>query len=174
MIHELADQDFELLLEIGHLAVDEGLLEDAETVFGALSDARPANPHPRIGRALVAHGRRQPILAMELLEALLREFPRAVFTRSLLARFMHEAGRSGWQRFASESLALAPTGVAADMARELLGETGVTSLGHVAASSASAPTLPAPTGAATNSPHSDAAMHSADAGRQLPRHARFA
>jgi Bacterial type III secretion protein (HrpB1_HrpK) len=112
--------EFDHLLEIAHLALDERMIEEAGEMFVVLAQIKPTNPHPRIGQALIVYGQRKHDEAIVLLEGILRDFPRAIFTRSLLAKIMLEAGRPDWQRYAREALALTDDGVAADMARGLL------------------------------------------------------
>ena len=127
----LEDPDhFELnqLLEIAHLALDERMFEEAQEMFALLRMLFPSNPHPRIGQALVVYAQHGPADSITLLEDVLRDFPRAVLTRSLLARFLLEANSPDWRKHALAVLAMVSEGVAFDMARTLLqshaGESG--------------------------------------------------
>lgn len=108
------------LLEIAHLALDEQMFEEAQEMFALLTRLRPSNPHPRIGQALVVYGQHRLDDAIALLEGVLRDFPQAVFTRSLLARFLLEADSPGWQKHAREVLLLVSEGVAFELAQTLL------------------------------------------------------
>ena len=123
-MHEhIEDIEFERLLAVAYLALDEHLHDEAQRLFTSLVALRLSNPHPRIGLALVSYNQHDVIDAIDRLESVLDDFPNAVFTRSLLARFMYETGRDGWQQMARDSLTRSPTGVAADLARYLLAET---------------------------------------------------
>jgi Bacterial type III secretion protein (HrpB1_HrpK) len=113
--------EFDCLLDVGYLALDHQLFEESERLFSVLCTAQTSNPHPRIALALMSFGQQRVAEAIERLEAVLADFPDAVFTRSLLARFMREVGRAGWQSLANEVLCMASDSIAGDMARELLG-----------------------------------------------------
>lgn len=121
MKDDFSGQDTQLLLEIGYLAVDEGWHEHAESIFLALQRCDPGNPHPRIGQALVSHQQGYVDDSVRGLESVLADFPDAVFARSLLAHFLKLAHRPGWELLAQECLLRVRDGVAADLARTLLG-----------------------------------------------------
>lgn len=121
---ELEATEFDHLLEIAHLALDERMIDEAGEIFSVLTRARPSNPHPRIGQALIVYGQRKHDEAIFILEGILRDFPNAIFTRSLLAKIQQEVGRPNWQHYAREVLELADDGVAVEMARSLLGQHG--------------------------------------------------
>ncbi len=110
-----------LLVEIGFWALDESMYRESEDLFSALADIQTANPYPRIGLATLAYGRGRRDDAIRGLEEVLRDYPQAVFTRSLLAKFMKDCGRTGWEEHAHESLRRMQDGVAADLARAVLG-----------------------------------------------------
>lgn len=113
--------DFDHLLEVAHLALDERMLVEAQEMFALLTVFRPTNPHPRIGQALIFYAQHQSGDAIVLLEAILRDFPNAVFTRSLLAKMLSEADQPDWQHYAHEVIERASSGVAFEMAAQLLG-----------------------------------------------------
>lgn len=115
------EEDVQQLLEIAYLAVDEGWCEFAETIFLALQYCDPGNPHPKIGQALVSHRQGLVDEAVRGLESVLTTFPDAVFARSLLAHFLKQAHRPGWEMLAQECLMRRQDGVAAELARSLLG-----------------------------------------------------
>ncbi len=125
---------FELnpLLEIAHLALDERMFDEAQEMFALLNLLCPSNPHPRIGQALVVYGQHRSDDAISLLEGVLRDFPQAVFTRSLLARFLLEENSPDWRTHAQAVLAMVSEGVAFEMVQTLLqsqvGEQGSPSL----------------------------------------------
>jgi hypothetical protein len=120
MNDHLTEDEFNQLLEIAHLALDERMFDEAQEMFALLSLGRPGNPHPRIGQALLQYAQQQPEDAIFQLEAVLRDFPSAVFTRSLLAKFLYELDRSGWQQHAQDVFGLCSSGVAFEMAEDLL------------------------------------------------------
>jgi len=112
----------ELLLEIGHVALANGLVEDALAIMEGLALLEPDDPHPRIGRALAHHVSGQRSQAIEDLRETIAHFPNAVFARSLLARFMKMSGLSGWDEVVHEVLSMDPPQFVADLARDLLDE----------------------------------------------------
>lgn len=120
MTEILDDRSFDLLLELAHLAVDEQMTSQAQIVFAALAQARPGDPHPAIGLALVAYREHRLDEAIERLQRVIQAFPAAVFARSVLALVLQQRGEPGWRRFADESLALNASGAAADLARALI------------------------------------------------------
>lgn len=119
--YEAIEQDFEELLEIAYLGLDCRLYDQAVTLLRTLEVAVPGNPHPRIGQALVRYARGDAPEAIRMLEAVLSAFPDAVFTRSLLAKLLKESGAGGWEVYAREALDRVDQGVAADLARSVLG-----------------------------------------------------
>lgn len=118
----LTPAEVSLLVEVGFWALDEKLYDDAEVVFSRLSTVQASNPYPRIGLAMLAYSRGQGDEAIQQLHGLLGDFPNAVFTRSLLARFMKERNEPGWERYARETLERVQSGAAADLARTLLND----------------------------------------------------
>jgi predicted Zn-dependent protease len=121
----LTSAEVSLLVEIGFWAIDEKLYLDAEELFDRLASLQSVNPYPRIGLAMLAYSRGQRDGAIDRLQGVLRDHPEAVFTRSLLARFMKEGGQVGWERYAREALERVQVGSAADLARALLAEAGM-------------------------------------------------
>jgi len=115
------DQEFFLILSIAHDAIDAGLLDAAYELHQRLERIRPDNPHPRIGQALVQYVSGQQAEAIDKLRAVLQDFPDAVFTRSLLAKFLKETGQDGWDRYANETLERVQDGISAEIARDVLG-----------------------------------------------------
>jgi predicted Zn-dependent protease len=122
----LKSSEVSLLVEIGFWALDEKLYLDAEELFDRLARVQSGNPYPRIGLAMLAYSRGQRDGAIDRLLAVLRDHPEAVFTRSLLARFMKEGGLLGWERYAREALQRVQVGSAAELARSLLGDAEMT------------------------------------------------
>lgn len=116
------DAEYEQLLEIAYYALDERQFEDAGAIFDALALTRTDKPYPRIGQALRAYALGERDAAITGLQDVLTDFPEAVFTRSTLAQLLKEVGRPEWQRYAREVLDRVQSGVAADIARQLLGE----------------------------------------------------
>ena len=114
-----------LLIEVGFWALDERQFDDAEALFARLSEVQRENPYPRIGLAMLAYSGGNRDDAIDRLRGVLRDFPEAVFTRSLLARFMKENGQAGWETYARETLERVQEGVAADTARVLLRDAGL-------------------------------------------------
>lgn len=117
----LADAEFNRLLEVALLAVDERRFHEAEQLLDALHRLRPGSPYPQIGQALIAHGQHRLVNAIDTIESVLLRFPNAVFTRGLLARFLYEAGHADWLGFAAQAFQLASNAVEADTVREVLG-----------------------------------------------------
>lgn len=120
----LTDAELDVLVEVAHLALDLQLFEQFDALCFAICRLRPDKPYPHIAVALGDYVRGRHREAIDRLHAVLANFPDAVYTRSLLARFMKELGDPGWERFAREALERSSQGVAADMAREVLGENG--------------------------------------------------
>ena len=116
------DQDFQLLLDIAYLALDNRMLTEAQTVLATLADARSSNPYPAIGLALLMYRQHRRSDAIEALRQVLSLFPAAVFTRSLLAMMLKEQGADDWSRYAHESVALCATGAGAELARSLFSQ----------------------------------------------------
>jgi Bacterial type III secretion protein (HrpB1_HrpK) len=114
-----------LLVEVGFWALDERQFDDAEAIFSRLAEVQNQNPYPRIGLAMLAYSNGAKDEAIERLRAVLVDHPEAVFTRSLLARFLKENALPGWETYAREALARVQEGVAADMARGLLRDAGL-------------------------------------------------
>ncbi len=122
MQYSLTDEETDLLVEVAHLALDLQRFEQFDALIAAIVRLRPDKPYPRIAVALGLYARGQPDLAIAALHEVLELFPDAVFTRSLLARFVKETGGSGWEAFARQALQFSDEGIAADIAREALGE----------------------------------------------------
>ena len=118
----LNDQDFQLLLDIAYLALDQQMLSEAQTILTALTETRVSNPYPAIGLALFAHRQHRRSDAIAALRQVLLSFPSAVFTRSLLAMMLKEQGADDWSQYAHESLTLCATGAGSELARSLLNE----------------------------------------------------
>lgn len=122
MKHLLSDEELDLLVETAHLALDFQLFEQFDVLTSAIIRLRPDKPYPRIAVALGQYVRGQRDSAIASLKKVLELFPDAVFTRSLLARFVKEAGGGDWESYARQALEMSSEGVAADMAREVLGD----------------------------------------------------
>ena len=112
----------ELLLEIGHVAMAHGFLNDALEIMEGLVSIEPDAPHPRTGRALALFMLGEQELAIEVLQDSIKLFPQAVFARSLLARFLKQIGRPGADEVAREVLAMSPPDFIAEIALNVLGQ----------------------------------------------------
>lgn len=112
----------EILLEIGHVAMVNGLLDEAYAIMDSLSSIDPDAPHPRTGRALSSFmlGRLQQ--AIDDLSETVNLFPQAVFARALLARFMKQVGDPTAEDMAISVLEMNPPDFVADIARDVIGE----------------------------------------------------
>jgi len=118
----LTDAELDMLVEVAHLALDLQLFEQFDALTFSICRLRPDKPYPHIAVALGEYVRGRRREAIDRLLVVLANFPDAVYTRSLLARFMKELGDPGWEQFAREALERSSQGVAADLARETLGE----------------------------------------------------
>jgi len=117
---ELRERD--LLLEIGHVALARGLFDESLQIMDGLVRLCPDAPHPRIGRALTLFVMGQESLALDVLHETIALFPRAIFARSLLAKFMKQLGLPDAASVAREVLAMDPPAFVADIAREVIRE----------------------------------------------------
>ena len=122
MTHSPNDLEYDQLLEIAYLALDERMFDDAGAIFQCLAASHTDKPYARIGLALRDYALGDQDEAIRRLHEVLDDFPEAVFTRSMLAQFMKASGHVGWERYARETLARVQIGVAADIACRLLGD----------------------------------------------------
>ena len=120
--------EYDQLLEIAYFALDERLFDDAGTIFGALAQTRADKPYPRIGLALREYALGERDEAIRGLRGVVADFPDAVFTRSMLAQFLKDAGHPDWAVYARETLVRIQAGVAADIARRLLADTPIAAM----------------------------------------------
>lgn len=111
----------ELVLEIGHVAMARGLVDDALRIMDGLIVIEPGLPHPRIGRALSLFLLGQRQLAIESMRETVEIFPDAVFARSMLAWFLKQEGDPMAVEVARSVLERNPPDFVAAIAHEVLG-----------------------------------------------------
>lgn len=118
----LRDDEVQNLIEVAYSGMGYKMFDEAGRIFEALTLVCPLNPHPRIGTATLLYMQRQPVEAIDLLKGVLSDFPKALFSRALLARILKETGQPEWETYAQEVLRMDDQNtIATVMVNELLG-----------------------------------------------------